>query len=198
MPKGAKAQNKRKAGKRTPSGQLSRSKRNVSLGGTPRIDDMTPKVATSVAVAARCRHFGLTEKQAADPDAGTVIGRLMLAKRITSGQRLAADRYVDAHEAWRKAILARSSTGDTGSSSSAGDIITEGYEAWCKAAIVRWLRVDEVVEDVSIMHRHLNVPASLDYLLIRNEPHGHLIPGLLVVLGALVKHFGVDDSREAA
>lgn len=193
----SRAGRKRKAGKREPSGRRSRAKSAVTLAGAARVDDMTPKVAVSVAVAARCRHFGITEAQATHPDAGTVIGRLMLAKRITAAQRLAADRYVDAYEAWRKAILARSSTGG-GAPASAGDMISESYETWCKAAILRWLRLDEVVGDVSVMHRHLNVPAALDYLLIRNEPHGHLIPGLLVALPALAAHLGVDDGREAA
>lgn len=82
---------------RTPSGQLSRSKK---------VQDMTAADAMSVVVERRIRHDNIVplkrdgklvtpESQAIDPRRGYVLGRLRIAGRITERQHEAGLRFAD-------------------------------------------------------------------------------------------------------
>lgn len=213
MPKGAKAQTKKKRGRpaaddvlREPNGRRSRGK---GVPGLPVVYKgevgLSPKKAVEVAVEARCRLYGLTEDEAGHQEAGSVVGRLELLGRrgrkhplaITAAQRMAAERYMEARGNHLRAIMARSDI-EQKRPASAGDGVSKSYEAWCKGAIVRWLKVEEAIEDVAIMHRHENVFAAVDCLIVRDELHEHMVPALRLALVALTKVFGIDEGREAA
>lgn len=71
-----------------PSGKATKSK---TAAGYARA--MQAEAADAVALRARCRVYGLTEKDAADPLAGTATGRLVLAGLLTRRQDDAATRW---------------------------------------------------------------------------------------------------------
>ena len=71
-----------------PSGKATKSK---TAAGAARA--MQAEAADAVALLARCRVYGLTEAQAADPLAGTATGRLVLAGLLTPRQDDAATRW---------------------------------------------------------------------------------------------------------
>lgn len=72
-----------------PSGKPSKSRTSAGYARA-----MRAEAADAVALRARCRVYGLTETQAADPLAGTATGRLVLAGLLTR-------RHDDAATRWR-------------------------------------------------------------------------------------------------
>lgn len=70
----ARAGRKRKPGPREPNGKLSRNRRDWT--------GETERAAVATAVGARVRLFALSEDQAKQPHAGTVVGRMYLAGQL--------------------------------------------------------------------------------------------------------------------
>ncbi len=66
------------------------------------VREETEKEARSVVIDARQRIFGMTEDQAKSDLAGTLLGRLYMAKHITKQQFEAGERY--AHDVWRYSV----------------------------------------------------------------------------------------------
>lgn len=66
------------------------------------VKEETEKEARSVVIDARQRIFGMTEDQAKSDLAGTLLGRLYMAKHITKQQFEAGERY--AHDVWRYSV----------------------------------------------------------------------------------------------
>ena len=93
----AQAHNRKEGLPRTPSGALSRSAVRIKTE-----EDMTAaqkkdaaKEAVSVGVSARCRVHGLRKSTAGLAEAGSSLGRLMLAGAITKRLYAAGNRYAE-------------------------------------------------------------------------------------------------------
>ena len=85
-----------------PSGKATKSK---TAAGYARA--MQAEAADAVALRARCRVYGLTEKQASDPLAGTATGRLVLVGLLTRRQDDAATQWINLRKRYHAAIEAR-------------------------------------------------------------------------------------------
>lgn len=85
---------RRKAGVRTPSGQLSRA----IAYAQPKEDP------TEVVVDARMRHHGLKDGQARSQLAGTAYGRLFMHGKIGSAGMQACERYLVLRHQWLRIV----------------------------------------------------------------------------------------------
>lgn len=145
------------------------------------------------AVQARMRMFGLSETDARDQKAATVLGRLYLTgelgKRPYSDHMWdAAQRLLELREAFKRAIKApdasRSSVG------AGGDVETAAYARWCHNAVAEFEAVERAVsaENALFPNRGRNLHAALDYLVFRDEFHKHLIGDMRIALNAVHHH----------
>lgn len=146
------------------------------------------------AVQARMRIFGLSEADARDQKAATVIGRLYLTgelgKRPYSDHMWdAAQRILEMRDAYMRAIKApdalRNSTG------SGGDVAeSDAYAHWCQRAVRQYKDAIASVtaENCLIDYRGRNLHAALDYIVFRDEMHPHLIGDCRIALNALHHH----------
>jgi hypothetical protein len=177
---------KRKAGvPRTKSGRISRAS-EAQAEHRPGIE-------------ARMRLFGLSEKDARDQKAATVIGRLCLTREISQGQYDAAMAYLDLYDAYKRAIKApdglRNGTG------AGGDVAdTDAYAQWCRTTIARHDAAIRAVqrENAVLRHRGCNLVAALDYMIRRDQFFAHMLGDCRLALNALAQHFGLAQGREAA
>ncbi len=141
----------------------------------------------------RMQKFGLSESDARDQKAGTFVGRLQLGKVINTSQYDAAIRYVEIVDEYRRAIAAPDGTKQAGGPT-AGAGETDEYADWCSRAIgKRNAATDAVlVEQCIFVNRGTNLLAALDYLVIRDEEHWHMVGDLRLALNALAHHFGIE------
>lgn len=174
----------RKAGvKRTKSGAISRA-----AGAYNENAD---------AIALRMRVFGLSEKDARDQKAATFIGRLCMAGRrnttdgITEAQYEAATEYLAAYANFQKAVKSPnalrtgSGGGDQGESAD--------YDSRCRRWVQKFEAIQAAVQQEQGFHenRGSNMWAAIDYLLIRDEQHSHMIGDLRLALNAVGHHLGI-------
>lgn len=151
-------------------------------------------------IATRMRLFGLIEEDARDQLAETVIGRLRIRNRrsgdkaggLSEPQYQAAVEYRRLADAYKRALsapdsLSNASRGGLGERSEAEAV------SWAKAVIGKFEAARKAVmhKQCEIDNRGRNLIAALDYLVLRNEAHMHMIGDLRVGLNALVRHFGM-------
>lgn len=168
-------------GAREPNGRLSRR-----VVHAKEREEMTQREAQSVAIAARMRVFGLTEAQARGQDGGTVIGRMHHAKELTSDQVEAGFVYLEARNAYHRAIGVASDTGVAPLPEAKG---SGTYEEFCEAAIKRWTAVTDVLTCVMVEVRSPAPAAALDNFVVRDMYVEHLVGDLRIALNALHRHF---------
>lgn len=178
----------RRAGvRRTPGGRISRAAEAM-------LEHVEP-------IATRMRLFGLVEADARDQLAGSVVGRLLLRWRrmgdraggITDVQYEAAMEYRRQAEAYRRALAAPDALrrATRGASLSMSD---DEHARWCRAVIDAYDRAVTAVMTVQceLDNRGRQLLAALDYLVLRDEYHQHLLGDLRVALNALVRHYGYE------
>ncbi|WEK05753.1 MAG: hypothetical protein P0Y65_05720 [Candidatus Devosia phytovorans] len=149
------------------------------------------------AIALRMRVFGLSEKDARDQKAATFIGRLCMAGRrnttdgITEAQYEAATEYLAAYANFQKAVKSPnalrtgSGGGDQGESAD--------YDSRCRRWVQKFEAIQAAVQQEQGFHenRGSNMWAAIDYLLIRDEQHSHMIGDLRLALNAVGHHLGI-------
>jgi len=168
-------------GIREPNGRLSRR-----VVYAREREDMNEREARSVAIAARMRVFGLTEAQAKAQEGGTVIGRMRHSRELTADQVEAAFSYLEARNAYHRAIGAVSDTGRAPLPETKG----EGtYEEFCEGAIKRWNAITEALSCVMVELRSPSPVSALDNFVVRDVYVAHLVGDLRVALNALDRHF---------
>jgi hypothetical protein len=178
---------KRKPGKRTASGQLSRA-------ADTHQEHIDP-------IMTRMRLFGLNAADARDQKASTVIGRMLLTGELgklphSEIMYNAAVSYLSTKEAFQRAVKSPDAlrSGDAGGS---GDTFEgEEYDRRCKSAIEKWEAVKRAVQDENNLHRYANMYAALDYIVCRNEDHPHMYGDCRLGLNAVAHHFGMMGKRE--
>lgn len=140
------------------------------------------------------RIFGLSEEDARDQKAATVIGRLYLTgelgKRPYSDHMWdAAQRLMELREAYKRAIKAPDALRNTvGAGGNAPE--TDAYASWCRNAIRQYEDATKAVsaENALFPNRGKNFHAALDYLVFRDEFHQHLVGDCRLALNALHHH----------
>lgn len=151
-------------------------------------------------IATRMRLFGLTEMEARDQLAESIVGRLLMRWRkmgdkaggINNRQYDAAVEYRRQSEAYRRALSAP----DSLRNATRGSGLTrdeEEYARWCQAVIAKFDASKRAVMSAQceLDNRGRNLMAALDYLVLRNEYHQHMVGDLRVGLNALSRHYGV-------
>lgn len=164
---------------REPNGRISRS-------GIPH------EPADTVAVEARMRHTGLSAQDARDQKAATFIGYLNILGRrdgLSNEQYDAAIDFLDLRAAYLRAIKAPNASMSSEMRGSSGDLITEEYELWCRSVIQRYADCRKAIMEAQMENRTENLWAAVDYCMLREEWHSHMIPALRVVCNALGRFF---------
>lgn len=203
------AAGKRKAGRRTASGRLSRAK---GSGNRPALLDEHRQ-----GIEARMRRFGLTEAEARDQRSASVVGRLRLVGVRTEAtlgpvegadwlnvpglgerQYQAAVAALGACEAMRRAV--KSPAAVTGQGEGGNDPDGNMQAQWAQRVVEAWEVIAFVVAgaNTSVLGRRLSCWAALDMIVLRDEEMAHLVPDLKVALLALADHFERPDVAQRA
>lgn len=147
--------------------------------------------ADIVAKETRMRLFGLTKEEASQPQANSVVGRLMLSGEITGEQYEAIDRFIRNHQSYMKAINAPDSLKVPGASSGIGD--DEADTEWRLTVERKYKEARRSIRDAQ-NYCNGNLYAAIDYLGFRNEFHKHMIGDLRLVGNVLVRHYGLSKA----
>jgi hypothetical protein len=150
-------------------------------------------------IALRMKVFGLSEPEARNQMAATYIGRLRLINRrrdqstdgLNEGQYDAAVAYREAYEGFQRALKSPDAlrTGVGGGDQGESD----DYARRCVAAVARWDGIKAAVRLEQGFHenRGANMWAALDYLVLRDQQHPHMIGDLRLALNAIGHHLGI-------
>lgn len=174
---------------REPNGRISRSLRDP---------------ADRVALEARARHLGLvvnndtkyTELAAAvkDQKLSTFIGYLArLGERrkadgISKDQEAAAYDYLALYRRYQRAIKSPGALYDSMPFIPDDTEGSEAYSNWCKATVDRFEAAKRALQDKQNYSRG-NILAAVDYSVIRDEEHWHMLGDLREGLNALAHFF---------
>jgi len=169
---------------REPNGRLSRKiiDREARMA-------MTEQEAKSVAIEARIRH-GVDPayadlSDAGRPNAGTVHGRMCLARSLSLEQWTAAEFYLGTRLAYLRSIEAQLEVSQPAEGGTGTD---ESYVEWCQAIGERWREVVKRLQEVSTMSRS-PVLAAFDVILVRGQLMPHMDGDLRLGLNAIHTHF---------
>jgi hypothetical protein len=170
---------KRKVGvKRTSTGRISRAADSYQEHVMP--------------IQVRMRMHGLTEPQARDQKAATVVGRLWLTREISTAQYDASQELLRLHDAYKRAIRAPDGLRNT-TNVGADDQDSDAYAEWCKAVIAKYQAADRAIthENMSLANRGCNLQGAVYQLLTLDQAQAHLVPDFRVAMNAAVRHFGI-------
>lgn len=174
--------------KRTPSGRLSRA----ADAYTENIDP----------ILTRMRMFGFTETEARDQKAESYIGRLYLTgqlgkKPYSDFMWDASQAYREAYEHYQRAVKSPDALRSSGGGGDQGE--SETYDRWCRSAVARWDSLKRAIsnEQCTFVNRGTNLLAALDYIVLRNQEHLHMVGDVRVALNAVAHHLGM-MARKAA
>ena len=148
-----------------------------------------------VALEARAKHRGITLDQAKDQRAGTYLGYLaMLGKSdgLSSAQYAAAIHFLAVREEYLRSLKAPTGFAKCEALGSAGDSITEGYEAWCKRVRDIYDQAMKALGEVKREHAidEQELRLAFHSVLLDGEARPELLGALRYLCNALVRHFG--------
>jgi hypothetical protein len=166
---------KRKTGPREANGRLKRSY----------VSAREEAENAAVALEARKRIFGLSERQARDPLASTVVGRLCLTGGITMAQHDAALRWLQTRNAYQRALAAKTDYTEPKPEVSG----TGTYEDFCAAARKRHADMERALSDHMVEARSPGGKAALDVIVRRDIDMPELYGDLRLALNCLARHF---------
>lgn len=175
---------------RTPSGQKSRSK-----AAREWITTQTERAAMEPALSARQRLFGLSEADAREGKAGSVVGRLVLNKVLRPDQYEAGKRYLEVTNAYQRSIGAAPDFTQPRESLPASDDPEKAWKAFCGHARRAHGAMLAVIRDVMVAERSPDPAAALDAFLVRDRHDPRLLGALRVSLNALGRHFGIPVTK---
>lgn len=183
---------------RTPSGQKSRSK-----AAREWITTQTERAAMEPALSARQRLFGLSEADAREGKAGSVVGRLVLNKVLRQDQYDAAVEYLKVRNAYQRAVGAvpdftqPPEPGRPPAVDKYGRILTpeEAWQEFSERAKKWHASMMKVVAAVMVAERSPDPSAALDAFLVRDRHDPRLLGALRVSLNALGRHFGIPVTK---
>jgi hypothetical protein len=212
-----------KDAKREANGRLSREEEFVRARKNAQADAESWD-AMSVAMQARRSQYGLAYPPAPnasdevkrrphvlDQRAGSVVGRLSIQGEISPAQYDAALKYAEDIDNYRKAISAPRIPGAVDLNAVRGNGVDNAERVEFVARAVRRYCGEKRGErweggvlnalrecQSSIANRGENLMAALDYFILRDEDHKHMLPWLRTALNCLSRHYGFVERTEAA
>jgi hypothetical protein len=178
----------RKDGAREPNGQPSRSGRHH-------------EPADKVAIEARARQMGITVEQAKDQKAASFVGYLNIIgpqDGLSTQQYEAAVTFQDLYRQYQRTIKSPGALYDPNAMGGEG-LDPDAYADWVKRVGQRYNDARKAIQDAQFDHKHENLWAAVDYILIREQPVHTLIGATRLVCNSLARHFKIGDgSRKAA
>lgn len=180
--KRAKAGRPRKSGTREPNGRISRT-------------GIRHEPADRVAIQARMRQMGITADQAKDQKAGSFIGYLSImgpSDGLSDQQYEAATEFRELYQRYQRAIKSPGAIYDPNAMGGEG-LDPDAYDEWVQRIAARYEDARKAIHDVQFEHRHENLWAAVDYILIRDERVHHLIGAARIACNALARYFKIAE-----
>lgn len=140
----------------------------------------------------RVRLFNVAPEDAAQPEAGSVIGRMKLTGEISQDQYEAFIRYTMTVERYRSAMMSPDSL-----KTRRGGVMNIPSDESDMAAKAAWKGVTDAITAEQRFHRG-NLMAPLNFIVSRNEEHPHMIGDLRVVGNVLSRFYGIAFQRKSA
>lgn len=179
------------AGKREKNGRLSRKPVDI-MAKLNRKLDKDKREAMRPAVEARVRQFGYDPQTALDQMAGSFVGRLCMAEKITAQQHEAARMYLHDYRAMTFAVSGPQQSGAVNMDAKRG-LGVENVDATVKA-MAAW---DAVIKAVQARQNELRgtgaLIAALDHCVLRDGDFPHMLDWLRQGLDALAAHYQIGD-----
>ena len=167
---------------RTPSGQISRAQETYQEHVGP--------------IMTRMRLWGLSEKDARDQKAESVIGRMCLRGQEDDGlsqkQWEALEEFKRQSEARSRALEARDSLRTASPRSMTPD--EEQHAQWCRIVIAKYEGSLAAImrEQCEPSNRGLTLIGAVDVMALRNTEAPHLRPALRIAANALARWYKLD------
>ncbi len=188
---------KPKNGAREANGRLSRKKVDI-MDQLARDHDQQERETMRAGIEARHRHYGFDAKTAKDQMAGTFVGRLAMSGEITPQQYEAALRYCEVYRDMQIAVGGPKPSGAVNLNATKGLPGPENVQRAAKA-LADWRATEKAIQERQNELRGQGaIYAALDYCIIRDGEHVHMIGWLREGLNALARHYQIGDKRRAA
>ncbi len=130
--------------------------------------------------------FGGSMDNAGDQIRGTVIGRLWIAKELSDQQHGALQRYGELAERYFSSILAPNSLRSKGGGS-AMRIPDDSFDIETRR---KWDGSMKTVNEAQKYHNG-NLYAALQFIVIKDEFHEHMLGDARIAANALVRYYGL-------
>ena len=170
---------------REPNGRVQRSKNRPTE---------TARQARETAIEARKRQYGLTEKQAKDPDAATFIGRAYLQGDLSSEQKNTAEWFGTAVMQYRNAIQ---SPGRAKGRAGHAEFESEDYQRYCEEAKRRFDGIVAVLRERDIASRTTNSLGLLEAAIVRDMENWRQIGDIREALNVLSRWKSEGDEKSS-
>lgn len=188
-----KAGRKRKAGKREPSGKLSRRVGDKQARRT--IDE---QAAMQVGKEARQRVLGVSAADSGTELAGTICGRLLLQGSISREHMDAALAFQQTYAQFQRAMDSPRQPKAVQIGAATGGEAHDMSPAQAKVAIANWKNAKDVLHNVDIEARGTCLAyAACDYIVLQDRFLPHMFGDLRLGLNALARHYGLVAKRAA-
>lgn len=184
-------------GARAASGRLSRKKPDI-MDRLIRRHNKEERETLRPGIEARNRHYGYDAKAAKDQLAGSFVGRLRMGGEISEQQLQAAQRYFEIYHEMQIAVGGPKPSGAVNINATKGAPGPENVERSVKA-LKEWRAAIEAVQERQNQVRGGGaLVAALDYCVLRDGEHIHMLGWLREALNALARHFQIGDKRKIA
>lgn len=134
----------------------------------------------------RVEMYGGDMAEAADQVRGTLIGRLMKSKEISEQQHNALQRYFELSERYFASIQAP----DSLRSKSGGSVMTIPDDEADLRTRQKWRDVMSSIREAQKYHNG-NLMAALQFIVVKEEFHEHMLGDVRIAANALVRHYGI-------
>lgn len=134
----------------------------------------------------RLAMFGGTMEDAGTQDRGTVIGRLKLSREISEQQHSALQRYFELSERYHASILVPDSLRSKGG----GSVMRIPNDEVDIETRRKWRDVGAAIREGQSNYNG-NLYAALQFIVIRDEFHEHMIGDARMAANVLVRYYGL-------
>jgi hypothetical protein len=167
-------------------------KTDVNRNASGRITNKPGEAPDKLGKDTRVRLFNVAPEDSAQPEAGSVIGRMKLTGEISADQYEAFIRYNMTIERYRSAMMSPDSL-----KTRRGGVMNIPDDESDIAAVAAWTSLKNAITAEQRFHRG-NLMAPLNFIVSRNEEHPHMVGDLRVVGNVLSRFYGIAFQRKSA